>query len=162
MLLAKAVRRGIFKQAGFFFAQPCNCVCVVYSIHRSPWAAEWEWIRRAQQHGGGSCGMGCRPGRKWATSGPSLRLAPLLHPYLGDYERTFSSIRQATFLSGVSKVHREGPSNSGARKSRNLGPTIQLRPEYEFILVSRGTQIQLVPTYALLRRNPCVVDECTN
>ena len=105
--------------------------------------------------------MGCRPGRKWATSGPPLRLAPP-HPYLGDYEKTFSSIRQATFLSGVSKVHREGPSNSGARKSRNLGPTIQLRPEYEFILVSRGTQIQLVPTYALLRRNPCVVDECTN
>ena len=71
-------------------------------------------------------------------AGPSLHLAPL-HPYLGDYEKTFSSIRQATFLSVVSKVHKEGPSNSGARKSRNLGTTFQLRPEYGLILVSRDT-----------------------
>ena len=42
-------------------------------------------------------------------------------------------------LFGVSKIHREGPSNSGTRESRNLGVTFQLRPEYGFILVSRGT-----------------------
>ena len=117
------------RHAGFFFAQPCICVCVVYSIHRSPWAAEWEWIRRAQQHGGGSCGMGCGPGRKWATSGPSLNPAPLLHPYLGDYEKTFSSIRQATFLSGVSKVDREEPRHRGRELvmfvSKHETPVIQ-------------------------------------